>query len=401
MDHLPTQSVTPVRGRSPSAGHQQQPHIRNTHSPSPHPYQSPDASIGLGIGLESSSCNPNFNNQDSFNDFNPSSSNPFLNTSQSQPFPHQQAVTDTIPFDPNQDFSQSQQSFSQSLLGADFNSAGDFSLFPQTTQAGQFNTTQYFPDISQNNASILSSNDIANMNSPQTHHSPTPPHMLKNEPGSVHQSPYNHQQQFSPGHHSRHASLAPEAALLPGQIDWNQTQFRGHRRTPSDISDVSSNAASPNLSCHDGFDHSEHGHSPMQRPQDSFFDGVMGLNNFSLSDANRNSRSPSHSPHISPRILPHQMPDNAQLNQPMVLSAPYQNAPPVGYPMQPEEFPPLPQEPSMEQQIPQGMAPPSINIDFAPIAKQHIFEPIKPPMDESSLTPPDRGTTTSNNSAFR
>jgi hypothetical protein len=390
MDRQPAQSATPARGRSPSAGHQQ-PHIRNSHSPSPHPYQSPDASVGLGIGLEpSSSSNAHFNS-DNFNNFN-SNNNHFLSTSQTQGFAHQ-GVTDTIPFDPNQEFAQSQPGFSQTLMSADFNSGTDFSLFPATTQADQYSTTQFFGDIPQNNAPILNSNDLANMTSSQTHHSPTPPHMLKPEPGSTHQSPaFNHQQQFSspPGHHSRHASLGPEAALLPGQVDWTQAQFQGHRRSPSDFSDVSSNAASPSLTGHDGFDHTEHGHSPMQRPQDNFYDGVLGLGNFSISDPNRNSRSPSHSPHISPRILP-QMPETGQLNQPMMLNAGYQNGPPVGYPMQPEEFPTLPQESSMEQQIPQGMAPPSINIDYAPNAKHNTFEAPKPPMDESSLTPPDRG----------
>ncbi len=385
--HL-AQSATPARGRSPSAGHQQ-PHIRNSHSPSPHPYQSPDASIGLGIGLDPSSApNPQFT-PDRFGDFN-GCDNRFLTTSQPQPFP-QHGATDSIPFDANQSFAQTQPGFSQALMTADFTGA-DFSLFPPATQADQYSATQLFGDLPQNNPSILDPNDLANMTSPQTHHSPTPPHLLKPEPGSTHHSPSFNQHQFSsPPSHSRHASLGPEAALLPGQVDWTQAQFQGHRRTPSDYSDVSSNAASPSLTAHDGFDHPEHGHSPMQRPQDNFYDGVMGLNNFSISDPNRNSRSPSHSPHISPRILP-QMPETGQLSQPMMLNAGY-SGPPIGYPLQPEEFPTLQQELPIEQ-IPQGLAPPSINIDFAPNAKQNTFEPLKPPMDESSLTPPDRGNIT-------
>jgi hypothetical protein len=317
-----------------------------------------------------------------------------LDNSQSQGFPHQ-GIADTIPFDQNQNFPQSQSGFSQSLLTPDYTAGTDFSLFPPNTQADQFGTTPLFGEISDNSPPILDANKLANMTSPQTHHSPTPPHLLKPEPGSTHQSPSFNQQQFSspPGHHSRHASLGPEAALLPGQGDWTQAQFRGHRRTPSDYSDVSSNAASPSLTGHDGFDHPEHGHSPMQRPQDSFFDGVMGLGNFSISDHNRSSRSPSHSPHISPRILP-QMPESSQPNQHMMLNAGYQTGPTVGYPMQPEEFPTLPQELPMDQQMPQGLVPPSINIDFAPNSKQNTFEAPKPPMDESSLTPPDRGNNT-------
>ncbi len=80
---------------------------------------------------------------------------------------------------------------------------------------------------------------------------------------------------------------------MPGQLDWNLPQFQGHRRSPSEYSDVSSAAASPNLTGHDSFEHAEHGHSPMQRAQDGFFDGVVGLGNFSIADPNQNSRSGS------------------------------------------------------------------------------------------------------------
>lgn len=34
---------------------------------------------------------------------------------------------------------------------------------------------------------------------------------------------------------------------------------------------------------------------------------------------------------------------------------------------------------------------PSINIEYAPTARQNSFEPPKPPMDQDSLTPPERG----------
>ncbi|KAJ8115290.1 hypothetical protein ONZ43_g4699 [Nemania bipapillata] len=392
MDLQPAQCATPARGRSPSAG-QQQPHIRNSHSPSPHPYQSPDASIGLGIGLDpsssSTSANPQFTHDSFSNDYS-AGDNRFLTTSQSQVF-SQQGAADSIPFDSSQDFAQTHPGFSQALLTGDFTTGADFSLFPPPTQPDQFSTTQLFGDIPQNNPSVLNPSELASMTSPQTHHSPTPPHMLKMEPGSAHhQASFNPSQFSSPsGHHSRHASLGPEAAFLPRPLDWNQAQFQTHRRSPSDFSEVSSNAASPNLTAHDGFD-PEHGHSPMQRPQDSFYDGVMGLNNFSISDPNRNSRSPSHSPHISPRILP-EMPETAQLNQPLMIGPGYQGGPAVSYAMQPEEFPALPQDVAIEQQMPQGLAPPSINIDYAPNAKQTTFDPPKPRMDESSLTPPDRG----------
>ncbi|KAI1259269.1 hypothetical protein F5Y18DRAFT_420830 [Xylariaceae sp. FL1019] len=379
----------PARGRSPSAHRQSD--IRNAHSPSPHPYQSPDANIGLGLGLDPSTAATQFTTS-SFDGYGPNIANDYLNASQSQGYSQQQQpVADTIPFDPTNDFAQSQPAYSQGLITPDFaNPGADFALFPSSTQADQFNPTPLFGEIAQNNGAVLNPNDLTNMNSSQPHHSPTPPHMLKHEPGSTSQSPSFNQQQFSspPRSHSRHVSLTPEAALLPGQADWTQQQFQGHRRTPSDYSDVSSNAASPNLIGQDGFDHPEHGHSPMQRPQDNFYEGVMGLNNFSISDPNHSSRSPSHSPHISPRIMPQQLPDG---NQSMLLNTTYPNPPTVSY-MQSEVFPTLSQESSMDQPMPQGMAPPSINIDFAPPnIKQNAFEPPRPPMDDSSLTPPERG----------
>ncbi|KAI1659797.1 hypothetical protein F4813DRAFT_387289 [Daldinia decipiens] len=391
MDQQAVQPAGSARGRSPSAGNQQ-PHIRNSHSPSPHPYQSPESSIGLGIAIDPSSANhqftSDFNTYPSNND-----SNQFLNTSQSQPFGHQ-GIADPTSFGLNQDYSQSltsqsQPTFTQSLLGSDFNSSGDFSLFPQSAQGDQFGTP-LFGDLSQTHAQSLDPSDLTNMTSPQTHHSPTPPHLLKPEPSSAHQSPSFNQHQFpSPGH-SRHASLGPEAAFMPGQLDWNQPQFQGHRRTPSEYSDASSAAPSPNLTGHDSFEHPEHGHSPMQRPQD-FYDGVVGLGNFSITGPNPHSRSPSHSPAISPRILPQQMPDASQQGQNIMLSTGYPN-PPMGYPVQTsEEFPSLCQEAPIDPLIAQPMAPPSINIDFAPNSRQNSFEPPKPPMDAQSLTPPDRG----------
>ncbi|KAI1143285.1 hypothetical protein F5Y05DRAFT_408734 [Hypoxylon sp. FL0543] len=392
MDQQAVQPAGPARGRSPSAGIQQ-PHIRNSHSPSPHPhpYQSPEQSIGLGIGIDPSSASPQFTTSD-FNAYDSNNiNNQFMNTSQPQSF------ADPTSFDLNQDYSQSlasqpQPAFSQDLLGTDFNNNnGDFSLFPSSTQGDQFNTTPLFADLSQTNAQSLDPNDLTNMTSPQTHHSPTPPHLLKPEPGSAHQSPSFNQHQFSSPGHSRNASLGPESALMPGQLDWSQPQFQGHRRSPSEYSDASSAAPSPNLTGHDSFEHPEHGHSPLQRPQDGFYDGVMGLNNFSITGSNQNSRSPSHSPAISPRILPQQMPDPSQQNQGMMLSTGYPN-PDMGYSVQgSEEFPTLSQEGVIDPTIAQSMAPPSINIDFAPNSRQNSFEPPKPPMDAQSLTPPDRG----------
>ncbi|KAI1872623.1 hypothetical protein JX265_005503 [Neoarthrinium moseri] len=383
------EGMAAARGRSPSAGHQQQPHhIRNSHSPSPHPYPSPEPSIGLGLGLDSST--PQFTNND-FTNFNANASSQFLTTSQPQVYSNQ-GLIDTTSFDANQAFTEPLNP--QTLLAPDFNGSGDFSLFPPTTQADQFSAPLFGDNPT------IGTPDLSNMTSPQTHHSPTPPHMLKpdpHQPGSAHQSPSFNQHQFSsPGSRSRtvSTSLAPEAALLAGHTDWTQAQFQGHRRTPSEYSDVSSAHPSPNLVATDSFEqaHSEHGHSPMQRPHDNFDYGVStGLGNFSISDPQmvQHSRSPSHSPAISPRILPQQLPDMSQGNSNFALGGQpqgYMSAPTIAYAHAGSEaFPQLDNGGGMV------MAPPAINIDFAPNSRQNTFEPSKPSIDQDSLTPPDRG----------
>ncbi|KAH8848043.1 hypothetical protein MCOR27_000317 [Pyricularia oryzae] len=388
----------PGRARSPSAAstgaafqqqHQEhpQPHIRS-HSPAPAPqsFSSPQHN-GLGLGIEHSQ---------SFSGFNPNPSD-FLNPQPSQTFPSQgqldpSSFDATQPFDSN---NQAQPGYSQEFLNNNNNFGGsDFSLFPPATTE-QLSTPLFVTGDNQQQPPQLSTPDL-NMSTSQVHHSPTPPHHLKPEPhqpGSAHQSPSFNQHQFSspPARHSRHASLGPEAALLPGQVDWSGTQFQGHRRTPSEYSDVSSVAPSPNLVSHDSFDHIEH--SPMQRPVDTagLYQELHGLGNFSLADPppphshspDLRGRSPSHSPAISPRIPPQQLPDMNQPNSSFMLQGQNGFGTPQIALQSSEAFPQLPQH-GLAQ-----MAAPTINIDYAPTNLRN-FEG-RPMMDSDALTPPDRG----------
>lgn len=396
-----------ARGRSLSAtstggGHaHQQPHIKNGHSPSPARFPNPNeagsSSLGIGLGvLDPSQHFPT--TQPDYSAYSTSAGS-FLSNQQPAPQPYAQTslAEPSAPFDLNQGFTdqlkaedpsygaQTQEGYRQQngLLAPSFGDA-DFTIFPPTPGEPQFNAPLFVPD-----------NHDAGMMA-QANHSPTPPHLLgpdMHQPGSANHSPSFNQHQFSspPGRHSRNVSLGPQDALLPRQqIDWSQTQFQGHRRTPSEYSDVSSAAPSPNLVSSDTFDNISQGHSPMQRPQDAgLYQELQGIGSFSISDhgshsPNHPGRSPSHSPAISPRILPQQLPEVHQPNH--YLNNSYGAAPYLQHPQ--EAFPQLPQDvPDMHGQMP---APPSINIDYAPTAVRSGFEQ-QSGIDADSLTPPARG----------
>ncbi|KAF4123324.1 hypothetical protein GMORB2_6025 [Geosmithia morbida] len=399
------------RGRSPPVGHhhhqqqqqQQPPHIQShSPSPSPAPYQTVggDPSTDLGLALDNHQqhrqqqqpytvgTDPNL---DAFGN----------NTSYYDPSPDfTQQMSGAVPHDPAVSFPPQPQG---DYLSPNLND-GDFSLFPPpTSQPDQYSA----PLFDQG----LSPNDIGSMASPQQHSSPTPPHLFADgaqHPGSAHQSPsFTHQAQFpSPvlggGNHTRnpshasHASLGPEAALLPNQMgEWSQPQFQGHRRSPSAHSDVSSVSPSPNLISSDSFDDSSH--SPLQRASDgSMYQDVLGIGNFSISDPNVGSpvnpgRSPSHSPAISPRAHPQQIPDMGARGYGLAPPSVGFADPSAGYstyPVQNEMFPNLPQSSGADMT---QMAPPSINIDYAPTnSRTGGYEGGKQ-IDQASLTPPERG----------
>jgi hypothetical protein len=410
------------RGRSPSAGHQQ-PHLNQSHSPSPH-FQSDSNSVGLGLGLDSQG-NSN-NNQFLNNNFNPSNGLPSFN--ENNEFVNQQGrafsqggLNDST-YAPSQNFNPQfnikqeqsspydlpQRSFTQELLdpnlSTNFNQ-GDFPLF--STPGDQ--NTQYDPSFFMNELPAQTNNQAVqpsqlDMNSPQNH-TPTPPSLLQPDsrsPASSHNSPNFNQGQFqSPPNHSRNASLGPESAAYPqGQnpVEWGMMppQFQGHRRTPSEYSDVSVSSAahSPNLGHHDTFESIEHQHSPMQHPQDSsLYNEVLGIGSFSLSDTQiqhsaspRRGLSPAHSPAISPRLGPQQLPSVQQPNFMLNVDN--------GFGAQQNIYGASNQDSfnQMDMGQAQQMVPPVINVDFAPNSRQNSFEPPKPSaFDSDALTPPERG----------
>ncbi|CCC07184.1 hypothetical protein SMACR_08565 [Sordaria macrospora] len=382
------QQYTNARGRSPSAAstggvqvhdqqQQQQSHIRN-HSPSPAPFPNSNDGVntGLGLGLIDPSASQPFQPEFSYGGPNPFQQNsPF-----SQPgLDFNQGYTNPLESQDNSFSGLSQAAYSPNLMASNFGNQ-DFSLFPTTTTGGQFNGSLYITD----NQSL--NNSDPNMMA-QGSHSPEPPHLLSPEMNS----PAFAQGRFpmTAGRHSRNASLGPEAALLPGQ-DWSHMpQFQGHRRSASELSDVSSVAHSPNLGGLDSFDPIENSHSPLQGPQaDALFNQLNGIKNFSLDD--HIGRSPSHSPAVSPRIPPQQSPDENDPNHPnhFMLHTPANSfGPPATYmqPPQQEAFPQLALDDPSGMQAQQPMpAPPAINIDFAPApVKNGLDQPNN--LDNNSL----------------
>lgn len=371
----PQQQHDQARGRSPSAGAhlQHTPHINHRHSPSPSPRPfHPTDALGLGLDASSQQLPPDYPSYDD-------STNAFLNP--------QSGLAQDLSFDPSQAFTD------QLNLAQQPSFTDDFTIFPASAADQQLNNAPLF----------VGDGATPDMNAMATpHHSPTPPHLLQPEPhqpGSAHQSPSFNQHQFSSspaaGRHSRNASLAPEAALLPHQ-DWSQAQFQGHRRTPSEYSDVSSvGARSPALVGADTFS-DQIAHSPMQRPQDAgIYQELHGIGSFSISDQGPPSRgrSPSHSPAISPRILPQSLPDMGQPGGGFMLQAQNNNGFGGQHYLQagpPEAFPQLPQsQDGTDADMSQMMSAPTIFIDTVPTAARSGFES-KSVMDTDALIPPDQ-----------
>ncbi|RQM06872.1 hypothetical protein DH86_00000007, partial [Scytalidium sp. 3C] len=328
-----------------------------THSPAGQRFQEDEGTIGLGLGVQNpgqGSNNQQFLDSGAFDTNNGIQSfidnNEYLNQP-GQGFTqgglgganYLQSNNYTPQFkqeDQSSPYNQPQQtSFTQELMGANLSPSfndGDFALYSnQSSQNDQYDPSLFVNELSPPPTNQSINPAELNMSSPQ--HTPTPPNMLQGDrrsPSSAHQSPSLSQQGFvqnqlhpSPGH-SRQTSLGPESAAFPQGIpptDWGMLppQFTGHRRTPSEYSDVSASSVhhSPNLVQHDTFDAIEQHHSPMQNPQDAgLYQEVLSIGNFSLSDSQiqhsaspRAGLTPSHSPAISPRLGPQSMPT---LNQP-------------------------------------------------------------------------------------
>ncbi|KAI4130094.1 MAG: hypothetical protein LQ347_003510 [Umbilicaria vellea] len=258
-----------------------------------------------------------------------------------------------------------------------------------------------------NPADLMSSN----MSSP---HLSTPPNLLQpdSQASPAQQSPSSGPF-YSPGH-SRQASLDPSAAYGHGQApqDWTGmltgVNFHVHRRTPSEHSDVSSSVApSPFLPQQDSFD-SFDGNSPMLNAQqdNSLYQDALGIEQFSLSEPQQQQHqqqqrmTPAHSPYASPRIRPHEGLGISQQESSFILAG-GMNTQFNGGPRQDmygnhtignlsiQNIPDYPQRNgSSDMGQATQMAPPEINVEFAPPSRQHVFDHPKLKADADALSPP-------------
>lgn len=430
------------RGRSLSAGRRNH---NISQSRSPHQYH--DSSTGFDLdpsiststfttgAFNSSTSSPN-NGGAPFN-----ISTPFLDSStQAQKYPQRGVSDNTFLQDrglgqsykqghhfqnhqsPSPQFGQRNSSIQYPPNFLDSNTNNNFNDFPlyQDNSGGQEQTIDpsfmLDAELQRTNQpqtpSINPAELMSNMSSPH-HHTSTPPSLLQpdshSSPGQR-TSPSSNQGPFFTPNHSRHVSLDPSSAAFPlGQppTDWSgmlgAAAFQGHRRAPSEHSDVSSSVApSPFLPQQDSFEAIEQNHSPLLNAQQdqSMYQDALGIEQFSLSEPQHHQRvgiSPGHSPYVSPRISPQRGLGISQ-ETPFMLSQNTSNQfgggpGPDIYTQQPNESFPIFQIRNGSADLGQAaqMAPPEINVEFAPPSRQPSFEPTKASNDLDALSPPERG----------
>ncbi|KAJ5477169.1 C2H2 finger domain transcription factor crzA [Penicillium diatomitis] len=257
-----------------------------------------------------------------------------------------------------------------------------------------FIDTQMQPVQQAVNSTISPADIVSPISNPSASSHPSTHDLQQSSPGPM-SPPGGTPGTFYTPQHSRHASLDPATAAYMGaqaNADWpsvmtNNTAFHGHRRAPSEVSEVSSATHSPYLSQNE-FDNIDSNVSPSLAPQSdpALYDNALAIEQFTLSEQHQQGFSPAHSPYISPRLMPQQGID-------MIPSIQYT---PTG-----NQFPPAPTEmygyPSDDLMAARSggdigqasqMAPPSINVEFAPPSRTPSFGPSKPMADFDSLSPP-------------
>lgn len=341
--------------------------------PSPHHYQNTFQGLDPGVNPDTFSTNK-------FNTFQNPWGNPQMQNTQpsqeSHMYPHnhfnQAAFQDNQYNDPSlsQTLNPNDYFDNSGSLATDF--ASDYSYLNQGFANQQNN-------INPQELSKISSPDHASpgsgLLSPDTH----------NSPGLQNASPTStngHYQNQTP-QHSRHVSLDPSSANYMGN-SWQGTQFQQHRRIPSDqYSDVSS----------------AHGHSPymghtevneIEDPSRSPFLTPLNNETYGIESFNIGEQASSQpgSTYVSPRLMPQQgLGVDSQKNEmgPGELfpgqhsfamgSIHNRNLSSVSDMGQADQF-----------------APPTIQIDPAPVSRQQSFGPQGEMDSNNALSPPSNSS---------
>lgn len=427
------------RGRSLSTGnngnrsHQASPHQQpqqippqQQHSPSPHSFYDASSNLSLDPSINSSTFTSNPFNQAAQNQASSPAntspydySNTFANASnQSLPPQNTQGLsTDSAYFQSsdglqsldtsfgNSPALESNEQFPSFLDTSPQDFQQDFQMFANTSinqpsfQSPQMN---FDPQMSVMQQSI-NPTELSRMPSP--HNNAITPPNLRPPNSHAHSSPgrpaspsSNAGSAYYTPQHSRNQSLDPSSAAFPhGVADWSgvlqHQTFQGHRRAPSEHSEVSSVFPSPNLPHLDSFETTD-SHSPLFPAQSdpALYDNALKIEQFTLSDTSSQRFSPAHSPYVSPSLVPQQglglIPDQSQLSH--QANSQFNNSTPEIY-MGHDAMAPQLQTHNSTGEIGQAdsMAPPEINVEFAPPSRTNTFEPdTKPNLDFDALSPP-------------
>lgn len=407
---------------------------RRSVSPSPHAqqqYHDPTAGLALGPSMSAAyGTNPPFDNSNADPSISGTESYGYsanylsglppqsLAPPSSQPFPPTPNTTNIAisqSFDPNMveqldpgvsglQTGQLTENFSN-LLNSSTGEL-DFSAYqnhsPHSASASEYDSSLLLdPQMHQHQQAMHQAVNPADLISPISN------------PSACSRPPSQDPQQSSPGpmsppggtpgtyytpQHSRHTSLDPAtAAYLSAQSsqDWpsmiNNSAFQSHRRAPSEVSEVSSANHSPYLAQHD-YDAIENNTSPSLAPQNdpALYDNALGIEQFTLSEQHQQGFSPAHSPYISPRLMPQQGTDMVPSIQYTSASNQFPPAPIDMYEMPGDDM--MGSHPAGDIGQASQMAPPSINVEFAPPSRSPSFGPSfgppKPVADLDSLSPP-------------
>jgi hypothetical protein len=333
------------RGRSPSAGGQ-----HHSRGPSPQPYQQSTVP-GVDPAVHQALTSGKFTNAG----FNTSGFDEQQTLFQHQDF--NQAA-----FQENEYGGNLNPQFSNNYMYNDPGMTNDwqsqnFSLNPSYTMNPQNNINP--AELSK--VSTPQDNQSPNLLSPENHSSPGP---QAGSPGSTNGQYYTPQ-------HSRHTSLDPSSAYGD---PYTTVAFQNHRRNPSDISDgLSSASHSPYLGHAELHDPLNEQHSPFLAAQQDATN-TFGIDNFSINESYR-------SPRLLPSMQDQQLPmGNDMLNPGMGLSGPevYTTQPGSGH---------IRHASLGDMGQADQFAPPTINIEPAPVSRQQSFGPQGEQM-EGALSPP-------------